>query len=1759
MPLAPKRKIVPVRGADRGSEGSFRWVTGETYSYNNFGGGQPDNAGGQEHYVHFSGSWGWNDHLKNGWGSGFGYVCEYFDGQTDVEQDWTDPEITSVTYDYAANTLTFNGNLLNELGIYYFQLYNQTTGQWDYVYYWDCSTSDTQWVCNRYVSGGTWNVDFYQHSGNWNYGVTSFLSDAPPPQITSATYDYTTNTLVLNGLGLNDSSLFYYINLYNYNNGNGDYFYYWDCSTSSTQWVCYNRNLSGGTWEISYYTGWWSWNWTGITFTSDRPQPQITSASYDTANNILTVFGTSLNDSSIFYYFDLWNGNTGRYDYFYYWDCWFPDSSQMQCSRYLQGGTWYIRHNTSWWEWRDSGISFLSDRPTPQITSATYDYVNNQVTLNGNALNDSSVFYYFDLYNQSGRTVNFYYWDCPVYTDAQLVCNISLGGGTWRIRYYNWDWCWLDSGIDFINERPQPLITSTTFNSKTKTISINGQNLDQFLHLNVWNNSGFNSSWYSWDCGAVITATQVTCTLNITSPGRYYFYFYDNFWDQYYAEFDVFEWIAGPVLLLKMDGSDGSGSFVDSSPRVQMINSQGSAIQTTSQIRFGHASGFFNGSSWLTVADNAAFKWGSENFTIEGWFYPTANSSASVLWSHRNVTSGYGGALLYADSVGTLRYVVANSDATGWQTSGDPSTGLTWTLNQWQHIALVRNGDTLTGYLNGVAGTPITVTGEIGSSGDFAIMSGAAQENSGQFFTGYADEFKVTLAESLYTGNFNVPQLPMNSTTSLILHMDGAHDSAEFIDSSDYAFAVTTNGGAKQSTSVKKVGTASGVFNGSTDLMIPANIAFNFGPGDFTIEGWMRPSTVTDHMLLMCGGAPGALCFGFNSSGTRFGVARRNVGWDLNVRVAVEANQWVHVAVSRASGVMKLFLNGVLISTVNNSISYDVGSGDLYIGSHNGSHYFNGYLDSVRIAKKALYTASFAPPTTPHVTEDNFTGDGVFDEFCYQNFVTLGAVGGGTGWCAGNQTFYIGGIPYPGLNQSGTGTSGNYYFVNAQPANGYLIGKCWDNGLGTQGVVSGKGWCTGDSTYYVGGNATPLDKTGRGTYQGQFYINGFVANEVVMVDNTVLLLHFDGAENSEVFTDSARNRTATTRGSPKISTLESKFGGASAYFAGNGFVSYSSDSDFAFGTGDFTIEWWQYITAYREMSLVTTADPIDADGFLMHTTYQRAARLLGGNAEGSWRLDRWYWNWGESGNWRHYAVSRKNGVTKAFMNGSEVDSFNDSNNYTNINKLIRIGGRNIGSQYFEGYIDEVRVTKGKALYTTNFSVPTSAFSPQVVCYSNGYATTDIDSSGSGVCSSNNERYVNGTKANGIVDGYYYVAGFKASELVRDTKTLLLMRGEGTNNSALFEDSSVYLNHITKRGSPVISTAQSKFGSSSLFFPGGENYLRLPNVGGLGSGDFTLEMWVYPQEHGGSVAGGQLIGTTDGSTTGWSFNLGESKDRLRLISNVTGSWRDELVVNPGGGLDLNQWAHVALVRKGDKLSIFKNGTLVGSSTGFSGKVFPQRTVVIGRFHDGGTVRHFKGYIDEVRLTQGTALYDANFTPSTSSLAVKSICYENGLEVPNVINSKESGYCGVFYYVEGRKMIGLNSSGTGYAVGAETCRTFTDYTGDWGTPGGAWGTVSLKLPDTVALPALVRITDLGSDDGIGVNGERLTWYSTGTFDRSFTSREYTLSAWNGYGPSGYNAKICYTPSGCFVNGVPTHTINSAGNGTCNGITYVGGAPQ
>lgn len=203
---------------------------------------------------------------------------------------------------------------------------------------------------------------------------------------------------------------------------------------------------------------------------------------------------------------------------------------------------------------------------------------------------------------------------------------------------------------------------------------------------------------------------------------------------------------------------------------------------------------------------------------------------------------------------------------------------------------------------------------------------------------------------------------------------------------------------------------------------------------------------------------------------------------------------------------------------------------------------------------------------------------------------------------------------------------------------------------------------------------------------------------------------------------------------------------------------------------------------------------------------------------------------------------------------------------------------------------------------------------------------------------------------------------------------LLLPFDGTNGATTTSDLSNNNKSSTIGGSATISTAQSKFGGSSLNVSSGYCDISSSDIIEFGTSDFTFELWYYKTS------------ATSGTTMLFDCRTGSSGNQYTPTSSFTNE-------NPGwsvygGGqisssisTSLNVWNHFAVVRNSGTTTMYINGASAGSFSDSNNYVSSR--VALGAYRTLATQYSFPGYIDGFRITKGAARYTSAFTPPTTA--------------------------------------------------------------------------------------------------------------------------------------------------------------------------------
>ena len=215
-----------------------------------------------------------------------------------------------------------------------------------------------------------------------------------------------------------------------------------------------------------------------------------------------------------------------------------------------------------------------------------------------------------------------------------------------------------------------------------------------------------------------------------------------------------------------------------------------------------------------------------------------------------------------------------------------------------------------------------------------------------------------------------------------------------------------------------------------------------------------------------------------------------------------------------------------------------------------------------------------------------------------------------------------------------------------------------------------------------------------------------------------LLLPFDGSDTATSTSDESDNsHTITFAGTAQLDTAQKKFGTASLLLDGDSdYIQVADHDSFDFGAGDFTAECWIRFAALGNNTIFSHWANGTSSSMSYYLTYfngsgiLRLGYYLSGNADTSY-------SWSPStGTWYHIALERSGTTIKVYIDGTSVISVSASTTALRDSEdPFRVGVFNDASTgspsldwYFNGHIDDLRITKGIARYGTNFTPPTSA-------------------------------------------------------------------------------------------------------------------------------------------------------------------------------------------------------------------------------------------------------------------------------------------------------------------------------------------------------------------------------------------------------------------------------------------------------------------
>ena len=305
---------------------------------------------------------------------------------------------------------------------------------------------------------------------------------------------------------------------------------------------------------------------------------------------------------------------------------------------------------------------------------------------------------------------------------------------------------------------------------------------------------------------------------------------------------------------------------------------------------------------------------------------------------------------------------------------------------------------------------------------------------------------------------------------------------------------------------------------------------------------------------------------------------------------------------------------------------------------------------------------------------------------------------------------------------------------------------------------------------------------------------------------TVLMLPFEGSNNDTSTTDgSSTEHSITFNGDSKIVTAQKKYGSSSLYLDGSDHLTLADHADWTFGTGDFTWEFWVRFSTVTSSGYYILAANADSAGFFLFRWDG------GGGGSGNWSYGYTSGgnNWADTlsvDTWYHVAVVRSSGDIKVYRDGVEKGSA-----WTHTTSLDANGGIHIGkshsTEYMTGYLDDFRLTKGVARYTSNFTPPTSShYTAAVVGSSTKHIVVDSDGTGAeeGQLKEENNRLA---KAWCRFDG-----SAAAASMIDDSYNVSSMTDNGTGDYSINFSTAMASTNYTSFGSVGNGTVDSYVGT-----------------------------------------------------------------------------------------------------------------------------------------------------------------------------------------------------------------------------------------------------------------------------------------------------------------------------------------------------------
>ena len=206
---------------------------------------------------------------------------------------------------------------------------------------------------------------------------------------------------------------------------------------------------------------------------------------------------------------------------------------------------------------------------------------------------------------------------------------------------------------------------------------------------------------------------------------------------------------ANVVLFLKAIGANNSTTFTDSSTNTKTVTGVGNAKISTTQSKYNGSSIYLDGTGdYLSINTSTDFNLGSDNWTIEFWYYPIGKSDYSAIFC---LDGGDYPLSIYHNNTSNSSNPFANVGTnSAWFAANISFSSVT--SNTWNHLVLQRNGSSFQSFKNGILISTVTASGAVGSPSTNAFIG---TNGVGQAINAYLSHFRITNGVARYTTTFD--------------------------------------------------------------------------------------------------------------------------------------------------------------------------------------------------------------------------------------------------------------------------------------------------------------------------------------------------------------------------------------------------------------------------------------------------------------------------------------------------------------------------------------------------------------------------------------------------------------------------------------------------------------------------------------------------------------------------------------------------------------------------------------------------------------------------------------------------------------------------------------------------------------------------------------------------------------------------------------------------------------------------------------------